>query len=131
MSAYFHSERERKACYEKINSCGSLCAVTVSGIGLEIFDKSAGKGAALRALCDKLGVPYSESVGIGDSSNDLSLISAAGLGIAVENASEPLKEAADKVICSNDSDVVDYIINKLIILVLLIVNQKQLKNSMK
>ncbi len=111
VSAYFHSAAERQACYEKINATGFLCAVIVGGVGLEIFHKSAGKGAALYALCDRLGVDYSQSVGVGDSSNDLSLIRAGGLGLAVENASESLKEAANQIICSNDSDVVDYIIN--------------------
>ena len=102
ISAYFHSDAERRSCYEKIIANGELNAIFVGKFGLEIFHKSAGKGAALRALCDKLGVKRAETIGVGDSSNDLSLLNEAGIGLAVENAHGLLKSAADGVICSND-----------------------------
>lgn len=110
ISAYFHTEDERQSCRREIEALGECRTAQVGEYGLEIFDKSAGKGAALLALCDKLGIARSESVGVGDSGNDITLVQAAGLGLAVKNATDELKDAADEVICSNDEGVVDYIL---------------------
>ena len=110
VSAYFHSDTERKAFKNEIESSGRIRAVVVGGVGLEIFDMSAGKGAALSALCDELGIDVGDSIGVGDSGNDISMIKTAGVGLAVENAVEDLKSAANAVICSNNDGVIAYIL---------------------
>lgn len=110
VSAYFHSNEERMMCKAEIEEGGEIRAVLVGKYGLEIFSAAAGKGAALLALCDKLGIKREEAIGVGDSGNDLSLIEAAGVGLAVKNATDTLIAAADRVICSNDDGVVAYIL---------------------
>lgn len=64
---------------------------------LEIVGEGIAKGSALRALAAKLDIPIEETLAIGDSLNDLSMIEAAGLGVAVANARSEVKEAADVV----------------------------------
>ena len=71
---------------------------------IEINAKNANKGQALRFLCAHLGLDISESMAFGDGSNDLSMIEAAGTGVAMANADPVLLPAADYVTDDNDSD---------------------------
>lgn len=70
---------------------------------LELFDKSAGKGSSLRFLCDYLGVPLSDAYAAGDAENDISMLEAAGCGIAMKNATDKVKAHAD-VVTDLDND---------------------------
>jgi Cof subfamily protein (haloacid dehalogenase superfamily) len=62
--------------------------------------RGACKGTALEALAAHLGIAPEETAAIGDWVNDVSLLSAAGLGIAMGNACEELKKTADHVTLS-------------------------------
>lgn len=62
------------------------------------------KGAGLRWLCDHLDVDADRVIAIGDELNDLSMLQWAGRGVAVANADERVREAADDVIESNLDD---------------------------
>ncbi|MBQ3105633.1 MAG: HAD family hydrolase [Lachnospiraceae bacterium] len=64
---------------------------------LEIIPGDSGKGNALIWLCRHLGIPLSRSLAAGDEVNDISMLQAAGLGIAMANARESVKAAADMV----------------------------------
>ena len=64
---------------------------------LELFSKEAGKGSALLRLCEYLNIPRENSMAAGDAENDISMIQAAGLGIAMLNADDEVKKAADVV----------------------------------
>lgn len=64
---------------------------------LEFVKTGVSKGRALQETAEKAGVPLAEVIAIGDSENDLSMIQAAGLGVAVANAQEHVKAAADYV----------------------------------
>ncbi|MCH5258929.1 MAG: HAD family phosphatase [Lachnospiraceae bacterium] len=72
---------------------------------LELFVKEAGKGNAVRFICDYYGVPLSDAYAAGDADNDISMIQAAGCGIAMANAPQEVKDAADIVTrLDNDRD---------------------------
>lgn len=71
---------------------------------LEILPSGASKGAALKTLIKDLGVPTQAVMAIGDAENDIEMIQLAGIGVAVGNASQAVKDAADVVVASNDSD---------------------------
>ena len=72
--------------------------------GFEVLSADAGKGTALLALARRLGIPREATAAIGDGSNDVDMIEKAGLGIAMGNAGEPLRRAADVVVASNESE---------------------------
>ncbi len=76
---------------------GMLTTIFSNDYYLEIFPKTAGKGAALRRLCDHLQIPREHSMAAGDAENDLSMILEAGLGIAMKNAAAQIQAAADVV----------------------------------
>lgn len=76
-----------------------------NGIYLELFVKEAGKGNAVRYVCDYYNVPLSDAYAAGDADNDISMLEAAGCGIAMLNASPEVKKAADAVtLQDNDND---------------------------
>lgn len=81
---------------------------------LEITDKAASKGAALLKVAEMYGIEPLDVIAIGDSENDLSMIRNAGLGIAMANAKEDIKRAADYVTLSNNESGVAYAIKKFI-----------------
>jgi len=87
-----------------------LVATTSLSNNIEINSVDASKGRALEALCECLGIDPAESAAIGDGSNDISMLEAAGLGVAMGNAPENVKVAADMVTGSNnDSGVAQFI----------------------
>ena len=71
---------------------------------IEINAPSANKGAALRALAAYLGLDISQTMSFGDQLNDLSMIRAAGLGVAMGNAVPELKAEANYITghCNDD-----------------------------
>ena len=64
---------------------------------IEVVAAGSGKGNGLRSMCAYLGFDPRDAVAFGDEHNDLSLIEAAGYGVAVGNAVPMLKQAADYV----------------------------------
>ena len=82
---------------------------------LEFVDKNASKAIAMEKLGDHLGIKSCEMIAKGDGFNDLSMIEYAGLGVAMGNAKQAIKEKADYVTSSNDEDGVANVINKFIL----------------
>ena len=64
---------------------------------LEFVPAGVNKGNAVRFLCGYLGIPVEHSVAAGDAENDLTMIRAAGIGAAMCNGEDFLKEAADYI----------------------------------
>ncbi len=73
---------------------------------------NAGKGNALKRIAKLFGIDIAKTVAIGDSMNDVSMITEAGLGVAVNNADERLKKVAKLIAPSNDDDGLAYLIEK-------------------
>ena len=71
---------------------------------VEINHAAANKGAALLRLAEHLGIDRSETAAFGDGLNDLSMIEAAGAGIAMENAHLDVKARADFITAGCDAD---------------------------
>lgn len=68
-----------------------------SGRGADLVEKGYSKADGLKRLCGHYGIDIKDTYAFGDSMNDLEIIKAAGTGIAVGNAVQELKEAADMV----------------------------------
>ncbi len=78
----------------------------------EITKKAFTKGSALQYLSDYLGIPIEDTIAIGDSENDMSMLMAAGVGIAMGNAGDEVKKAADDVTASIEDDGVFHAFKK-------------------
>lgn len=83
---------------KEFNGCADI--VHTSAKLVEILPLGVTKATALKRLADDLDISMNEVMAFGDYDNDAPMLSAAGLGIAVENASAAAKSAADLVIGS-------------------------------
>lgn len=81
----------------------------------EILNRDASKGAGLKALAAHLQLAPEEVMAIGDNENDLSMIEFAGTGVAMGNAVDTVKAAADIVAPSNEEDGVAHIIQEYVL----------------
>lgn len=97
------------ACKTALEAGGELMAANSRDTLLEVYHKEAGKGNALLRLAKQLHIDPAHTVAVGDAGNDVSLLTAAGLGLAVGNATDALKAVADAVICPNGDAPITYI----------------------
>ncbi|MDE6690645.1 MAG: Cof-type HAD-IIB family hydrolase [Clostridia bacterium] len=104
----------QKELFEKIKGkFGTRFDVTCSAkVLIEISPFGETKGEAVKFLSAHYGVPIEKCCAIGDNLNDLSMIEAAGVGVAVGNAVDGLKAAANYVAVSNDEGAVARVIEK-------------------
>ena len=79
----------------------------------EILPKGVNKGLSVRMLSEHLGIPRDRIIAVGDYDNDASMLREAGIGIAVANAAETAKRAADIITVSNDDDAIARVIEDL------------------
>ncbi len=83
---------------------------------LEVIPEGASKEAGIGFLADYLGVAAIDTIAAGDERNDIGMVRAAGIGVAVANAIPALKEAADYVTeCDNNGDAIAEIIDKFVV----------------
>lgn len=81
-------------------------------IFLEFLKKGVTKGEGVRMLSEKLGIRREEVICIGDEGNDVAMIKYAGLGVAMENATDEAKKNANFITKTNENDGVAYVIKK-------------------
>ncbi|MBN2540598.1 MAG: HAD family phosphatase [Bacilli bacterium] len=71
---------------------------------LDIGSQHSSKGNGLKELCKYLGIGLDEVIAVGDQENDISMLQVAGVGIAMGNASDTVKQAANFVTKSIDEN---------------------------
>lgn len=105
---------QREELYAELKRrLGNKFDVTCSAsVLVEIAPITDNKGEAVKFLADKFGIPINKTVAAGDNLNDLTMIKVAGVGVAVGNATESLKDAADFVSVSNNDGAIAQIIEK-------------------
>lgn len=94
--------REAKAMIE--THFPDILATSSFRNNLELNWKTADKGRGLLFLAEYLGIPQEDTIAFGDSSNDLSMLLAAGTGVAMGNASAEVKQVCRAVTDTNDQD---------------------------
>lgn len=72
--------------------------------GGEVARRGVNKGAAIQAHVERLGLSIRDAIGIGDSYNDLEMLTVCGVGIAMGNADDEVKSYADEVTTSVHDD---------------------------
>ena len=107
---FFHNEEDRQQCFKIFDALPQFQTACSVVNNIEVFSSKAGKGKSLARLCQMLGVDISETIAIGDSTNDTEALEYAGLGLATENAYPELKEIADEIICHCDDHIMQYIL---------------------
>lgn len=82
---------------------------------LEVFNNNVSKGLALEKLAHYYGVNREEILAIGDGENDISMIKFAGLGVAMGNSSQLVRNSADFITLTNDENGVASTLRKFLI----------------
>ena len=100
----YHADPE-----ERVRTMEQLGFLSVEKVYSEISSvecSAAGvnKGSGLLRLCEALDVAPSVCIAVGDADNDIPMIKAAGLGVAMGNAAEQVKDAADRIVADSDHD---------------------------
>ena len=113
MQAYFpHLElRPRVMALLRREVPGVVQSVSLP-TNLELNAAGATKGAALAALCRALGVDPLDTAAFGDGTNDVSMLAAAGVGVAMANGAPETRQAADLVTASNQEDGVALVLDR-------------------
>lgn len=80
---------------------------------LEIVPQGIDKAMSIDRLLKTIGFTTEECIACGDGFNDISMLKYAGLGVAMDNASDTVKEAADFITLSNDSDGIAHLLEQI------------------
>lgn len=110
ITVFFADDGELAHCEKLFRDSGLLDTSCSSPNSFEVYSSVAGKGNALLKLAGILGVAPEQTIAIGDTTNDVSIVVAAALGLATSNAMEGLKVVSDEVICSNEEHVAQYVL---------------------
>ncbi len=104
----FLSRDDLLKAYDKITSHfgDRVYVATTADTFLEIMHPDVNKGNGLKMLAQSYSIPREETLAIGDGGNDIPMIEWAGIGVAVANAMQDVKDVADIIAPSNDEDAV-------------------------
>lgn len=91
-----------------------LTVVQTAPFYLEVIPASVNKGEGLRAACRALEIDIRDTVAFGDSENDIEMLRAAGVGVAMGNAGQDVKAAADMITLSNNENGIAAALEKLL-----------------
>lgn len=74
---------------------------------VDIIAKGGGKDAAIRRYLEATGIKQEETIAFGDGFNDMQMLQFAGIGVAMGNAEEAVKQMADYVTADIDDDGIE------------------------
>ena len=90
---------------------GEVDVVRSEYIFFDLMPKNVSKGDGLQALAEHLNIDMRNTLAIGDYDNDVPMIMRAGVGVAVANAAESAKAAADLITVSNNEHAIAKVID--------------------
>ncbi|MBR7060597.1 MAG: HAD family hydrolase [Eubacterium sp.] len=105
-------EKTRKNLISEVEKIGGVQFCTHRDRFLEISEKGADKGEALKFICRLTKTDISQTIAFGDGENDILLLEAAGIGVAMQNAEPPLLKHADIIAKTNNQNGVCEILKK-------------------
>ena len=99
IAEHLHDLDEAKRLYQdQFVFCESNLDTMDDGmVNGELINRKFDKGTGIRAICRHLGHPQEDTIGFGDSDNDLQMTQAAGISVCMGNGSERLKQLCDRI----------------------------------
>lgn len=91
---------------------GKLSSMFTAAFYYEFTANGIDKGNALRKVLTPMGIDAQDCIAFGDGQNDMSIIEFAGLGVAMENAVDELKNAAQEITASNNNDGIALVVER-------------------
>ena len=112
----YHDEAERDAAWRAIEAaCPGVELASSLPRNMEVNAPGVTKGSGLLALAAHLGLTRAQTMAVGDSGNDRAMIEAAGLGVAMGNATDDIRKIADVTTDDNNHDGVAAAIEKYVL----------------
>lgn len=96
--------KDREEVRKYLESNPAVTTVSGGYNNLEFTRADVNKGIGLQKMAQLLDIPVAQTMAVGDTENDLAIIRAAGVGVAMGNATAAVKSAADYITTSNDED---------------------------
>ncbi len=93
---------------EGVQTCKSL------ETSFDVMAKGVTKAKGIEAIANHFNIPREHVIAFGDNENDTEMIEYAGIGVAMANATEPLKAVADFITLSNESDGLVYALDRFV-----------------
>ena len=91
-------------------------AVRWTPVFADIIPKTGGKAVGIGAMLNHLGLDFSQCAAFGDGGNDIEMLQAAGIGVAMGGSAKEVIQAADFTTRPLEEDGVEYALEKLGIL---------------
>jgi 5-amino-6-(5-phospho-D-ribitylamino)uracil phosphatase len=102
----------RETVLQTLAERGELEITNSALTNIEVNALGVNKANGIKRVCELLGLTTDQVMAVGDSLNDISMIRECGWGVAMGNAQETVKEAADAVTAANTEDGVAAAIRK-------------------
>ena len=115
LQGVFCDMKQQAEAIERLRKIPDIEITSALGNNLEVNAVGADKGLGLLKLGEILGIKREEIMACGDGTNDSSMLIAAGLGVAMGNAQDCVKEIADYITDTNDEDGVAKAIEKFVL----------------
>lgn len=114
INIHFEFSQQKSAMLEKLQAVSGITVTSSFVHNLEIGGENTSKARALEEICRLYGVAMENVMAFGDSPNDSRMLEAAGIGIAMGNATEDVKAVADLITLSCDEEGVAYAVRRLL-----------------
>lgn len=111
---FFKYDHEMEDCRKRLEEAGGFQITSSCDYALEVTRAGVSKGIALRSFATRMGVPIENVIAMGDSKNDIAMLDAAGLSLAVSNAVDALKEHANRIICHHNEHAIQFVLTHIL-----------------
>lgn len=112
---FFREPGTKERLWHAFDGIDRIFVTSAMWYNIEISDVDAQKGNMIRWFAGNLGVELEDIIAFGDGHNDIQMLSMAGLGVAMENALEEVKAAADYITGTNEAEGVADAIRKFVL----------------
>ncbi|MCM3566929.1 Cof-type HAD-IIB family hydrolase [Neobacillus mesonae] len=107
-----HDDEVRQVIFKELQAKGEFELSNSFPSNIEVNRRGISKASGLEIVCRRLGIEMKNVMAAGDSLNDLEMIKEAGIGVAMGNAQDTLKQNADWITTTNEEDGVAKAIRK-------------------
>lgn len=114
INIHFAEQEARMEMWRELEKLPHMTVTSSTRHNVEIGGETTSKASALAEVCRRLDLELAQVMAFGDSPNDKAMIAECGFGVAMDNATEDVKEAADCVTLSNEEEGVAYAIRRLL-----------------
>ena len=114
INIHFEFPQDRLEMLEVLRSLPAVTITSSEKNNLEVGGETTSKANALTELCKELDIGMEHVMAFGDSPNDIHMITEAGIGVAMGNGEDCVKEAADLITLGNNDEGVAYAIRTIL-----------------